>query len=118
MTREEAIELIGNMKSDLVNHLDDNDLTALDMAISALEKNESAEEWYKLLCEKWDEGDVVCNFPKGITNREALQALLPQLELVEIHNSRHRFFLKGKESSAFDLKAEVKWLNAPYKGGK
>lgn len=44
MTREEAIELIGNMKSDLVNHLADNDLTALDMAISALSENK---------CGKW-----------------------------------------------------------------
>lgn len=51
------------------------------------------------------------------TNKEVIQALFPQIELVEIHNGRHRFFLKGKESSAFDLKAEVKWLNAPYQKG-
>lgn len=55
----------------------------------------------------------------GMTNGEVIQALFPQFELVEIYNGRHRFFLKGKESSTFDLTAEVKWLNAPYqKGGE
>lgn len=36
MTREKAIELIGSMKGDLSDFYDDNDLVALDMAISAL----------------------------------------------------------------------------------
>lgn len=37
---EEAIKLIGGMKSDLSDFYDDNDLTILDMAISALSENE------------------------------------------------------------------------------
>ena len=36
MTREKAIKLIGGMKSDLSDFYDYDDLTALDMAISAL----------------------------------------------------------------------------------
>lgn len=54
----------------------------------------------------------------GTTNGEVIQALFPEIELVEIYNSRHRFFLKGKESTIFDLKAEVKWWNALYKKGE
>lgn len=67
-------------------------------------------------CSKWS-----CVFEKKpdedheMTNREMIQALFPQIELGEIHNGRHRFFLKGKAISTFDLKAEVKWLDAPYK---
>lgn len=44
MTREKAINLIGGMKSDLSDFYDDNDLTALDMAISALSEQESLKE--------------------------------------------------------------------------
>ena len=36
MTREDAIKLIGSMKGDLCDLYDDNDLIALEMAISAL----------------------------------------------------------------------------------
>ena len=43
MTREEAIKLIGGMKSDLNDFYDYDDLTALDMAISALSENKG--EW-------------------------------------------------------------------------
>ena len=43
MTREDAINLIGSMKGDLCDLYDDNDLTALEMAISALK--ESKGEW-------------------------------------------------------------------------
>lgn len=43
MTREDAINLIGSMKGDLCDLYDDNDLIALEMAISALK--ESKGEW-------------------------------------------------------------------------
>lgn len=54
MTREEAIAF-----GKRVIELGFKDETAefCEMAISALEKNESAEEWYKLLCEKWDSAE-------------------------------------------------------------
>ncbi len=90
MTREEAIELIGNMKSDLVNHLDDNDLTALDMAISALKGFE------------------------GMTNREVLKALFPIDE-----NKGTRFtkvYLDHEPIESFALTTTQKWLDSPYKG--
>lgn len=54
----------------------------------------------------------------GMTNGEVIQALFPEIELVEIYNGRHRFFLKGKESTTFDLKAEVSWWNNPYQKGE
>ena len=43
MTKEEAIKLIGGMKSDLSDFYDYDDLAALDMAISALSENKG--EW-------------------------------------------------------------------------
>lgn len=43
MTNKEAIKLIGDMKSDLSDFYDYDDLTALDMAISALSENKG--EW-------------------------------------------------------------------------
>lgn len=53
MTREEAISRL--KKGEPFSEIYDSSWNeALDMAISALEKNESAEEWYKLLCEKMD----------------------------------------------------------------
>lgn len=52
-----------------------------------------------------------------MTNEDVIKALFPQIELGEIYNGKHRFFLKDKEISTFDLKAEVEWLNAPYKKG-
>lgn len=119
MTREEAIILIGAMKGDLSDFYDDNDLTALDMAISALQKNESAEEWYKLFCEKWDEGDYVCNIPKGMTNGEVVQTVFPNIELGEKLYNIRRFFLMHQPIEAFDFKTTDRWWNAPYqKGGE
>ena len=53
----------------------------------------------------------------GMTNKEVIETLFPSIELGEIHNDRHRFFLKGKAIGTFDLKAHIKWLNAPYKKG-
>ena len=43
MTRERAIELIGSMKGDLCDFYDYDDLTALDMAVTALSENKG--EW-------------------------------------------------------------------------
>lgn len=43
MTNKEAIKLIGDMKSDLSDFYDYDDLTALEMAISALSENKG--EW-------------------------------------------------------------------------
>ena len=60
MTREEARTALGD-RNHLLWGMSQEEKKyyseALDMAISALEKNESAEEWYKLLCEKWDSAD-------------------------------------------------------------
>ncbi len=65
MTREEAIKLIGGMKSDLSDFYDDNDLTALDMAISALSADvrENAHGEWILEYSKNYEGmvDIVCS---------------------------------------------------------
>ena len=59
MTRVEAIAILDGFKYNPL--LNDQHYEALDMAVSALEKNESAEEWYKLICEKWDsaEGEYI-----------------------------------------------------------
>lgn len=64
MNREEAITTLGdrnNLLWGMSNEEKKYYSEALDMAISALQKNESAEEWYKLLCEKWDsaEGEYI-----------------------------------------------------------
>ena len=52
MTREEASFILANIDRRVC---DDELNDALDMAISALEQNERAEEWYKLFVEKLDE---------------------------------------------------------------
>ena len=56
MTREEGKEFANALKN---NYTIDFDKIPdfCDLVISALEKNESAEEWYKLLCEKWDSAE-------------------------------------------------------------
>ena len=59
MTRSEAISLIKSAQLMLINPTTNEPVSdlymALYMAISALEQNESAEEWYKLFVEKLDE---------------------------------------------------------------
>ena len=59
MTREESISLIKSAQLMLVNPTTNEPVSdlyeALEMAISALEQNESAEKWYKLFVEKLDE---------------------------------------------------------------
>lgn len=52
MTSTEASNFLYLMKAKTI---DIAELEALDMAIKALEQNESAEEWYKLFVEKLDE---------------------------------------------------------------
>ena len=60
MSREEGKEFANALKN---NYTIDFDKLPdfCDLVISALQKNESAEEWYKLLCEKWDsaEGEYI-----------------------------------------------------------
>lgn len=57
MTKEEGKEFANALKN---NYTIDFDKLPdfCDLVISALEKNESAEEWYKLLCEKWDSAEM------------------------------------------------------------
>lgn len=110
MSKVEAIAILDGFKYNPL--LNEQHFEALDMAISALEKNESAGEWYKLFCEKWDEGDLVYNFPKGTTNGEVIQALFPcdtiKLEDGWVCTSLDKF-------TAFT----AEWWNAPYqKGGE
>ena len=57
MTREKAIELIGGMKGDLSDFYDDDDLTALEMAISALSENKG--EWIPFSKELPPKGEKV-----------------------------------------------------------
>lgn len=64
MTREEAITALGDRNNLLWGMSKEEQKyysEALDMAISALQKNERAEEWYKLICKKWDsaEGEYI-----------------------------------------------------------
>ena len=53
MTREKAIKLIGGMKSDLSDFYDYDDLTALDMAISALSAEGEYIKKEDALFKKW-----------------------------------------------------------------
>lgn len=59
MTREEAIDIlkhdISADKQGIVYCHDEVGIEALEMAIKALEQNESAEEWYKLFVEKLEQ---------------------------------------------------------------
>lgn len=56
MTREEAIEILKQFKKCLADVVfDEKGSEAWQMAIKALEQNESAEEWYKLFVKKLDE---------------------------------------------------------------
>ena len=72
MTREEAIDNLKSIRQRFLNGygeytevevtIDGFDMQALDMAIKALEQNESAEEWYKLFVEKLEQepcGDAI-----------------------------------------------------------
>ena len=94
MTREEAINLIGGMKSDLSDFYDDNDLTALDMALASLKTDEA----YQLEYENRDFVEI----SKGMTNGDIIKTLFPKID--------------DNFSNVIDLKL---WWNAPYqKGGK
>lgn len=57
MTREEAKRRLLNIERSTPIHTreDARDFEALEMAIKALEQNESAEEWYKLFVEKLEQ---------------------------------------------------------------
>lgn len=116
MTKEEAITALGDRNNLLWGMSKEEQKyysEALDMAVSALEKNESAEEWYKLLCEKWDEGDYVCNVPKGITNGEVLQALFPYVKTEDTSINT----LIGTNLDKGYVPFLREWWNAPYQRG-
>lgn len=56
MTREEALKELKNIREcGYIDKWYDEELEALEMAIKALEQNESAEEWYKLFVEKLEQ---------------------------------------------------------------
>lgn len=113
MTREECIEFANALKNNYT--IDFDKLPEFcDLVISALEKNESAEEWYKLLCEKWDKGDWVYNFPKGTTNGEALNLVLRKM-------FPRIIFIRGVDEyhKTKSIVYSEEWENAPYqKGGE
>ena len=114
MTKEEAITALGDRNNLLWGMSKEEQKyysEALDMAISALEKNESAEEWYKLLCEKWDEGDYVCNIPKGMANGEVLQALFPNMKTEDTSVES----LIGTNIDRGYVVFQRDWWNEPYK---
>ena len=69
MTKEEGKEFANALKNNYT--IDFGKLPDFcDLVISVLEKNESAGEWYKLLCEKWDsaEKDITMEW-KGVYDR-------------------------------------------------
>lgn len=81
MTREEAINILHGIRADNLNFDDlytKDKYDALEMAISALEQNESAEEWYKLLVEKLDEQEPC----KDAISREAVILLFGRNEML------------------------------------
>ena len=90
MTNKEAIKLIGDMKSDLSDFYDYDDLTALDMAISALSENKCFD---------------------GMTNREIIS------EFVERDDS---FVIMVDEvNGTVNIELSLDFWNAPYqKGGE
>lgn len=113
MTREEARTALGDRNNLLWGMSKEEQKyysEALDMAISALQKNESAEEWYKLLYEKWNEGDWVCAFPKGTTNGEALNSVLRKV-------FPRIIFIRGVDEyhKTKSIVYSEEWENAPYK---
>ncbi len=56
MTREDAIKnLKWLLECSYVDSFEDAENEAIEMAIKALEQNESAEEWYKLFVEKLEQ---------------------------------------------------------------
>lgn len=75
MTREEAIKLIGSMKGDLCDFYDDDDLTALEMAISALSENKG--EWNPLKSD--EEGMIIGSLPEE--GEEVLVTVYGQVEI-------------------------------------
>lgn len=111
MTKEEASHILQGLK--MLAETECCEI-AIDMGISALEKNESAEEWYKLLCEKWDEGELVYSFPKGTTNGEVMNIVLRKVfpRMIFIHGTDDLHKVKS-------INYSEEWENAPYqKGGE
>lgn len=109
MTRERAIKLIGSMKGDLCDFYDDNDLTALEMAIASLKTDEA----YQLEYENRDFVEI----PKGMTNGEVIKALFPN---VKVHEYTEKVVLNGL-GNEFQIQSMAwkNWWNAPYqKGGE
>jgi len=111
MTREEAVIILDGFKNNPL--FSDTHVQAFDMAISALKKNESAEEWYKLLCEKWDEGDWICHAPKGMTNGDVMNLVLRK-------TFPRIIFIRGinEWNKTKSIVYSEEWENAPYKAEK
>ena len=112
MTKEEAVIILDGFKNNPL--FSDTHAQALDMAISALEKNESAGEWYKLLCEKWNEGDLVYHVPEGTTNGEVMNLVLRKV-------FPRTIFIRGVDEyhKTKSIVYSEEWENAPYqKGGE
>lgn len=108
MTREEAIIRLkeGEPFSEIYDPVWDE---ALKMAISALEKNESAEEWYKLFCEEWDEGELVCHVPNKEKENENMGIKLD--ETIKRYESNAEFErTHGNLQGCLEFRQLVKWL--------
>ena len=105
MTREEAIEVIKAYRDKLTNSASnqlDGDIEAFEMAIQALEQNESAEEWYKLFVEKLDEqkpcDDVVSRKDAEQMFRNIRSHLKPQdYKSAEEFNTRDLMLLNAEQ---------------------
>jgi hypothetical protein len=106
MTREEGKEFANALKN---NYTIDFDKIPdfCDLVISALEKNESAEEWYKLLCEKWDSAENCFN---GMTNGEVIQALFPNVKKYESTEYHNILFAPSCHLEC----CNEDWWNTPY----
>lgn len=67
MTREELSQMVELLRDTAKLHQPNEEILTdvkaesfvlvMDSVLAELQKNESAEEWYKLLCEKWDSAE-------------------------------------------------------------
>lgn len=77
------------------------------------EKNESSEDWYKLFCEKWNEGEWIFNVPEGMTNGEVMNLVLRKI-------FPRTIFIRGNDP-CYKIKSinySEEWENTPYKAEK
>ena len=102
MTRERAIELIGSMKGDLCDFYDDNDLTALEMAIASLKTDEA----YQLEYENRDFVEI----PEGMKNWEVMNLVLRKA-------FPHTTFIRRSDecNKTRSIVYAIEWEDEPYK---